>query len=163
MLFLFGTPRRCIKRWRFGLHGSGGSEHFQKQVAVRKSYGTRRCHGEAILFFFLCGRTPPMIFGFALKSNILNTPFLSSRQSMRTSPFFFKACDAATQSSFYFSKLLYAVFCRRFALLILNRKFHFSRFRIFYFSVILSPIPWFFKGIVLTAGKQSHTRVLFKI
>lgn len=52
---------------------------------------------------------------------------------------------------------------RRFALLILNRKFHFSRFRIFYFSVILSPIPWFFKGIALTAGKQSHTRVLFKI
>ena len=52
---------------------------------------------------------------------------------------------------------------RRFALLIQNRKFHFSRFRIFYFSVILSPIPWFFKGIVLTAGKQSHTRVLFKI
>lgn len=52
---------------------------------------------------------------------------------------------------------------RWFALLIQNRKFHFSRFRIFYFSVILSPIPWFFKGIVLTAGKQSHTRVLFKI
>lgn len=52
---------------------------------------------------------------------------------------------------------------RRFALLIQKRKFHFSRFRIFYFSVILSPIPWLFKGIVLTAGKQSHTRVLFKI
>lgn len=52
---------------------------------------------------------------------------------------------------------------RRFALLIQNRKFHFSRFRILYFSVILSQIPWFFKGIVLTAGKQSHTRVLFKI
>lgn len=44
--------------------------------------------------------TPPVIFGFALKSNILNTSFLSSRQSMRTSPFIFKACDAATQSSF---------------------------------------------------------------
>lgn len=97
--FLFGAPRRCIKRWRFGLHGPGGSEHFQKQVAVRKSCGTRRCHGEAILIF-LCGRTPPVIFGFALKSNILNTSFLSSRQSMRTSPFIFKACDAATQSSF---------------------------------------------------------------
>lgn len=97
--FLFGAPRRCIKRWRFGLHGPGGSEHFQKQVAVRKSCGTRRYHGEAILIF-LCGRTPPVIFGFALKSNILNTPFLSSRQSMRTSPFIFKACDAATQSSF---------------------------------------------------------------
>lgn len=49
--FLFGAPRRCIKRWRFGLHGPGGSEHFQKQVAVRKSCGTRRCHGEAILIF----------------------------------------------------------------------------------------------------------------
>ena len=49
--FLFGAPRRCIKRWRFGLHGSGGSEHFQKQVAVRKSCGTRRYHGEAILIF----------------------------------------------------------------------------------------------------------------
>lgn len=22
--FLFGAPRRCIKRWRFGLHGPGG-------------------------------------------------------------------------------------------------------------------------------------------
>lgn len=52
---------------------------------------------------------------------------------------------------------------RRFAWLIQNRKFHFSRFRIFYFIVILSPILWFFKGIVLTAGKQSHTRVLFEI
>ena len=49
--FLFGAPRRCIKRWRFGLHGPGGSEHFQKQVAVRKSCGTRRYHGEAILIF----------------------------------------------------------------------------------------------------------------
>lgn len=49
--FLFGAPRRCIKRWRFGLHGPGGSEHFQEQVAVRKSCGTRRYHGEAILIF----------------------------------------------------------------------------------------------------------------
>ena len=23
--FLFGEPRQCIKRWRFGLHGPGGS------------------------------------------------------------------------------------------------------------------------------------------
>ena len=49
---------------------------------------------------FFIRRTPHVIFGFALKSNILNTSFLSSRQSMRTSPFIFKACDAATQSSF---------------------------------------------------------------
>lgn len=49
---------------------------------------------------FFIRRTPQVIFGFALKSNILNTSFLSSRQSMRTSPFIFKACDAATQSSF---------------------------------------------------------------
>ena len=49
--FLFGAPRQCIKRWRFSLHGPGGLEHFQKQVAARKSYGTRRYHGEAILIF----------------------------------------------------------------------------------------------------------------
>lgn len=38
---------------------------------------------------FFIRRTPPVIFGFALKSNILNTSFLSSRQSIAYKPFYF--------------------------------------------------------------------------
>ena len=66
------------------------------QICCTKTY---KAFSVKLSAFFI-RRTPPVIFGFALKSNILNTPFLSSRQSMRTSPFIFKACDAATQSSF---------------------------------------------------------------
>lgn len=66
------------------------------QICCTKTY---KAFSVKLSAFFI-RRTPPVIFGFALKSNILNTSFLSSRQSMRTSPFIFKACDAATQSSF---------------------------------------------------------------
>lgn len=66
------------------------------QICCTKTY---KAFSVKLSAFFI-RRTPPVIFGFALKSNILNTPFLSSRQLMRTSPFIFKACDAATQSSF---------------------------------------------------------------
>lgn len=66
------------------------------QICCTKTY---KAFSVRLSAFFI-RRTPHVIFGFALKSNILNTSFLSSRQSMRTSPFIFKACDAATQFSF---------------------------------------------------------------
>lgn len=99
MLFLFGAPRRCIKRWRFGLHGPGGSEHFQKQVAVRKSCGTRRCHGEAILIFSVRTNTAGDIRLRVKIKYFKHIVFILAAVDAYK-PFYFKACDAATQSSF---------------------------------------------------------------